>query len=135
MAQRTKAYVDTSAFIALLDKSDTHHSLFVRQFSDSPALMTSSLVISEGHAWFLRRYNEKRGLDFLDFIHVLKILEIVPVDAQMIRNAYKYLNRFIDQPLTLTDAVGLELMASGRVKHCWSTDRHLNLTGVPLVGW
>jgi predicted nucleic acid-binding protein len=63
------------------------------------------------------------------------MLEICPVDANLIRGAYKYLNRFIDQPLTLTDAVGLELMSSQRIKHCWSTDRHLNLTGVLLVGW
>ena len=53
MARRTEAYVDTSAFIAFLDRSDSHHALFRRLFADPPALVTSSLVVAEGHGWFL----------------------------------------------------------------------------------
>src|SRR5208282_1425127 len=56
MAKKTECYVDTSAFIAFLDKSDSFHPLFRRLFSDPPPLITSSLVIAEGHGWFLRRY-------------------------------------------------------------------------------
>jgi hypothetical protein len=43
------------------------------------------------------------------------------------------LRRFSDQDLTMTDAVGLHLAATLRVKSVWSTDFHLGLTGVPLV--
>ncbi|HEY2729798.1 MAG TPA: hypothetical protein VGK52_07640, partial [Polyangia bacterium] len=43
------------------------------------------------------------------------------------------LRRFSDQDLTLTDAVGLHLMKTQRLRTCWSTDFHLGLTGVPLV--
>jgi hypothetical protein len=43
------------------------------------------------------------------------------------------LRRFSDQDLTLTDAVGLHLMAARRIRTCWSTDFHLGLTGVSLV--
>ena len=43
------------------------------------------------------------------------------------------LRRFSDQDLTMADAVGLHVMKTRRIKTCWSTDRHLRLTGVPLV--
>ena len=34
MARKTEWYVDTSAWIAFLDRSDSYHSLFRRLFSD-----------------------------------------------------------------------------------------------------
>jgi hypothetical protein len=49
------------------------------------------------------------------------------------RAAFALLRRFSDQELTLTDAVGLHLMASRRTRMCWSTDFHMGLTKVPLV--
>lgn len=62
MARRTRAYVDTSALISFLDKSDSFHALFRRLFSDPPRLITSALVVSEGQGWFLRRYDTSRAL-------------------------------------------------------------------------
>lgn len=41
--------------------------------------------------------------------------------------------RFGDQDLTLVDAIGLHLMRDGHVASCWSTDRHLGLTGTTLA--
>lgn len=43
------------------------------------------------------------------------------------------LRRFGDHDLTLVDAVGLHLMRDGHVASCWSTDRHLGLTGTTLA--
>ncbi|MCP5116604.1 MAG: hypothetical protein GY953_37725 [bacterium] len=43
------------------------------------------------------------------------------------------IKRFSDQKLTLADAHGLVMMEDRAVAACWSTDRHLGLTGVPLV--
>ena len=76
MAKKTECYVDTSAFIAFLDKSDSFHPLFRRMFSAPPALITSSLVIAEGHGWFLRRYDQRRAVQFLAFVDALPALII-----------------------------------------------------------
>jgi len=45
----------------------------------------------------------------------------------------RMLRKYSDQDLSLTDAVGLHVMQAHRLRECWSTDRHLGLTGVPLV--
>jgi predicted nucleic acid-binding protein len=133
MATKADAYVDTSALIAFCDRSDTHHPLFRRLFAEPPALLTSALVVAEGHAWFLRRYDRTRALHFMALIEDLEPLEIASVGVTEQGAAIELLRRFSDQDLTLTDAVGLHLMKARRVRRCWSTDFHLSLTGVPLV--
>jgi predicted nucleic acid-binding protein len=133
MAISPEVYVDTSAFIAFTDGSDTSHPLFARLFATPPRLVTTSLVIAEGHGWFLRRFDRTRALSFLALVEMLAPLVIVSVTAKEITAATKLMRRFSDQDLTLTDAVGLHLMGVRKTKSCWSTDRHLRLTGIPLV--
>lgn len=133
MAKRTECYVDTSAFIAFLDRSDSFHALFRRLFSAPPRLHTSSLVIAEGHGWFLRRYDQTRAIQFLAFIEALPDLTIRGFDDAELTKAGSIVKKFTDQRLTLADAHGLAIMRDLRIRCCWSTDRHLGLDGVPLV--
>lgn len=65
MATRPEAYVDTSALIAFVDRSDTYHRLFRLLLSDRPGLVTTTLVVAEGHGWFIKRYDRTRALRFI----------------------------------------------------------------------
>ena len=133
MAARSESYVDTSALIAFADRSDSYHPLFRRLFSEPPPLVTTTLVVAEGHGWFLRRYDRTRALQFLAMIEAMVPLEIASVGAAEQTGAGVLLRRYSDQNLTMTDAVGLHLMEQRRVASCWSTDFHLALGGVQLV--
>ncbi len=134
MAARTDAYVDTSALIAFLDTSDSYHSLFARLFSDPPGLLTSALVVAEGHGWFLRRYDVRRAIGFLGLVADLApILTIEPFGQKQLRDSERMLKRFSNQSLTLADAHGLALMDDLRNVECWSTDWHLGLAGARLA--
>jgi predicted nucleic acid-binding protein len=133
MATRTSAYVDTSAFIALADRSDTFHPLFRQLFSNPPGLITTPLVVSEGQAWFLRRYDRYKALQFIAAIEEMKWLEIIQVGLAEQTGATQIMRRFSDQDLTLPDAMGLHVMQIRKIKRCWSTDYHLGLTGAVLV--
>ena len=133
MARKTECYVDTSALIAFLDRSDSYHAVFRKLFSAPPSLVTSALVVAEGHGWFLRRYDRNRALQFLAFIDALKPLTIQPFDASELGKASRIVKRFSGQKLTLADAHGLVIMSERRPANCWSTDRHLGLRGVPLA--
>jgi len=128
-----EAYLDTSAFIAFLDRSDSYHPIFKRLFSEPPALVTSALVIAEGHGWFLRRYDRYRATEFLAFIETLPALTVQAFDATELSKVRQTLANFRDQTLTLADAHGLVIMKDRRNAICWSTDRHLGLTGVDLA--
>lgn len=133
MAKKIKAYVDTSALISFLDASDSYHGIFSRLFAEPPGLVSTPLVLAEGHAWFLRRYDSGRAIQFLNFIEELEPLRLVAADKTLYVQGAALIKKFRDQPLTLTDAVGLALMREMGLRSCWSTDRHLGLTGVPLI--
>jgi predicted nucleic acid-binding protein len=133
MAKKIECYVDTSALIAFLDRSDSFHTLFRRLFSAPPPLATSSLVVAEGHGWFLRRYDQHRAIQFLAFIDALPGLTVRGFDVPELIKAGRIVKKFSGQDLTLADAHGLAIMRELRIGCCWSTDRHLGLGGVPLV--
>lgn len=133
MARKTECYIDTSAFIAFLDRSDSYHSLFRRLFSKPPLLVTSALVIVEGHGWFLRRYDQQRAVQFLAFVEALPHLTIESFGFEQLAAASAFVKKFSDQKLTLADAHGLAIMKDRRTETCWSTDRHMALTGVELA--
>jgi len=133
MAKKTECYVDTSALIAFLDRSDSFHPLFGRLFSEPPPLITSALVVAEGHGWFLRRYDQRRAVQFLTFVDALPDLTIRGFDASELAKASRVVKKFADQGLTLADAHGLAIMRELRIGCCWSTDRHLALEGARLA--
>ena len=133
MATSAEAYVDTSALIAFADRSDSWHPLFRRLFSDPPRLITTTLVIVEGHGWFLKRYDRIKALQFLAMVETMRPLTVLPAGSREIQAASALLRRFRDQDLTLVDACGLHAMEVESVRCCWSADFHLGLTGVPLV--
>ena len=133
MARRIDAYVDTSALIAFADVSDTYNSLFRRLFSKPPILITTSLVVTEGHAWFLKRYDRTRALQFIAMIEDMTFLKVAPVGSAELKAGTKLLRKYADQDLTMVDAVGLHVLHEQKCKSCWSTDFHLGLTGVSLV--
>ena len=128
-----EAYVDTSALISFLDRSDSHHHRFVRLFASPPRLVTTPLVVSEGHAWFLRRFDRTRALQYLMVIRELGPLRVLSVAQRDLSDAASLLRKFADQDLTLTDALGLHVMNERGIVSCWSTDFHLSLAGARLV--
>lgn len=133
MGRKTDVYVDTSAFIAFADRSDSYHALFRRLFSNPPRLVTTTLVVAEGHGWFLKRYDRTKALQFIALIEDLTPLGVVGVGSAEHAGGIQVLRRYSDQDLSFTDAVGLHVMKAHRINECWTTDRHLGLTGVSLV--
>jgi predicted nucleic acid-binding protein len=119
--------------IAFGDRSDSYHLLFRRLFAEPPPLLTTALVVTEGHGWFLKRYDRTRALQFTAMIEDMTFLEVIAAGAQELQAGIEMLRRFADQDLTLVDAVGLHVMTARHTETCWSTDFHLGLTGVPLV--
>jgi predicted nucleic acid-binding protein len=126
-------YADTSAFIAFLDRSDTHHALYRRLFAAPPPIVTSALVVAELQGWFLRRYDARRAIEVLNFLRSLTPLRIEAFDEASLASAAAIIKKYQDQTLTLADAHGIALLQAGRFETCWSTDQHLRLGGVPLA--
>jgi len=133
MESRGELYLDTSALIAALDRTDSYHSKYKRLCEQRPSLAASALVIVEAYAWFMRRHGQNKALQVLQFVAELRPFTILPFGVEELGRVAILLYKFADQKLTMADAHGLLIMRERRVKACWSTDRHLGLTGVRLV--
>ena len=72
-------------------------------------------------------------MQFLNFIDDLSALAIQSFDREELTKTSRLVKKFGDQPLTLADAHGLVMINQRRIPTCWSTDRHLGLTGAKLV--
>ena len=79
------------------------------------------------------RYDRHRASEFLAFIDALPAIAVQAFDETELSKVRKMLARFSDQTLTLADAHGIIIMQDRRNAICWSTDRHLGLTGVALA--
>jgi predicted nucleic acid-binding protein len=101
-------------------------------FADPPLLISTPLVVAEGHGWFLKRYDITKGLQFLSMIESMP-LNILHIGSNEQEAAIAMMRKYSDQDLTLTDALGLHIMALRGIHLCWSTDFHLGLTRVPLA--
>jgi hypothetical protein len=71
-------------------------------------------------------------MQFLAFLGELPAVTIEPFGPAEFADVRKLIGKFSDQPLTLADGHGLAIMTKRRIRSCWSTDRHLGLTGARL---
>jgi hypothetical protein len=67
-------------------------------------------VVAEGHGWFLRRYDQRRAIQFLAFLDVLPGLTIRGFGAAELIQAGHIVKKYSDQGLTLADAHGIAIM-------------------------
>jgi predicted nucleic acid-binding protein len=108
-------FVDTSYFVALMDKNDKWHER-VKELSKrihKEELVTSNLVISECVTLIGSRGGGMAGLALYDSI--LDNCRVLFVNKEILENA---MNFFLDHDgaLTLTDATSAALMKANRIK-------------------
>lgn len=125
MDKRAEAYVDTSALIAFADRADRWHALFARLFTDPPRLITTPLVVTAGHGWFLKRFDETKALHFLAMVAAIPPLEVIPTRLNELGAVTELLRRFRNQNLTLVDTLGLQSVDVRCVMTGWPIDRRL----------
>jgi predicted nucleic acid-binding protein len=136
---RRRLFVDASAFIAIADPSDRYHDEATRYLESLPASVarvTSQAVAAEAYTWL--RY--KRGhrvaatwLDVLDSSRAEQRLMTIYHDEVDGENAEMLLRRYRDQALSYVDALTLASAQRYNVGAIFGFDRHLALTGIPLL--
>jgi len=93
------------------------------------ASMSQFLHMTSGLLGVVRDAGGNLEYDFLRYL----VTRYEPNDGPQTQIVGLLRSLFGDQVLTLADAHGLVVMAGRRIGACWSTDRHMGLTGVTLV--
>lgn len=124
-------FVDTSAFLAVLDADDQQHErarrAWERLIADGESLLTSSYVLVETFALAQRRL----GMDAVRALHedVCPILAIGWVDDAVHRAGVETLLAQGRRRLSLVDCVSFEVMKRNGVDRAFCFDAHFAEAG------
>ncbi len=107
-----KIYIDTSAFYALIDRSDKHHAtakaVWPTLLTNDTVLLTSSDVVAET----MNMLQHRLGFEAANLWHkaVLNVVEIYWVDETIHRLAHELWMRLGRLGCSMVDCVGFILM-------------------------
>lgn len=126
-------FVDTSAWIALVDKDDLHHkeaaSSYPSLLKNHRNLITSNFVIAETYIIILNELGHKLAIDFLEKLkaspRILKIYSNEDIEAE----AEPILVKYSDQDFSYTDAVSFVIMKRQKIRKAFSFDKHFVIAG------
>ena len=112
LGNNSKIYVDTSAFYALLDRSDRHHKqasvLWPTLLDDNVTLITSNYVVSETVGLLQNRIGFQAAK--LWYRDILGVLDVWWVDAEAHERAYELWLNLGNRHLSFIDSVSFVTM-------------------------
>lgn len=131
-----RAFLDTSAYFAVTDNSDSDHgtarALFERLAAFKTRLFTSNLIVVETHALLLSRLNPPIARRFLQGIRqgTTTLVWVTPDDFQ---RAYQIIDTYDDKGFSLTDATSFVVMERLGIPYAFTFDRHFGQYGLNVL--
>ncbi len=131
-------FVDTSAWIMLINKSETDHQAAVQIYGkmSKATLVTSNLVIGETYTWLRKKIGCDKALEFLNAIdqkHELSQVKIIYSEPALEKQAVQLLDKYRDHDFSYADAVSFSIMRNLGVKQAFTYDRHFLSAGFDIV--
>ena len=126
-------FVDSSAWIALADKDDSHHkeaaSSYPSIFKNHKNLITSNLGIAETYIVLLKELGHEVAIEFLERIkasvRILKTCSNENIETE----AEEILVKYMAQDFSYADAVSFVIMKRQKIRKAFSFDKHFVTAG------
>ncbi len=126
-------FVDTSAWVALADKDDSHHkeaaSSYPSIFKNHKTLVTSNLVIAETYIVLLKELRHKAAIEFLERIKGSPRIWKIYSNENIETEAEEILAKYMDQDFSYTDAVSFVIMKRQKIRKAFCFDKHFVTAG------
>lgn len=132
MARRL--FIDTSAFLALEDKSDAHHEA-ARRFQREMRLhgpceiFTSAYVLDETLTLIRRRLGIQPSITFAKNIRSSRITKVIWSSQELEQKALDLFERYADKTFSLTDCMSFLIMQEQDIQEAFSFDDHFSQMG------
>lgn len=130
-------FVDTSAWYAITDRTDTGHAsaaaTLKRLASARARLVTTGHVLAELHRLTLHRGHRQAAVEAVRRIASTPRVELVHADAADLVTALDWIDRFADQDFTLTDAIGFAIMDRLGIRRAFAYDADFAVAGFDLL--
>lgn len=132
-----KCFVDTSAFVSLYCKNDTHHEkakqIWYRLKEQNAVLYTTRDVISETIILVRRRYGFQQALICGDDLWNSPILEIIHPTINQDSIAWQLFKKYSDKELSYVDSLSFAVMKELRISQAFTFDEHFEQVGLETI--
>ena len=135
-----KVFVDTSAWIDLMNKKERHHAAaieFHKSLTPMTLRITSWGIVSETYTWIRYHIGSREASRWLALKEALEqqgLLQVVFPDPQMEIGVRKVIDRFHDQALSYVDAFSIAVIQSRPdIDAVFAFDHHMALAGRPVL--
>ena len=130
--------VDTGAWLAAFDRRDQYYwkaAGELRRLREARSLLVvTDLILAETHLHLLHRQGSERASQSLATLKGDPGIEEVFTDADLQHSALSdWIQRFTDQPFTMTDAVSFAVMKSRGIQSAFTFDAHFEVAGFTMV--
>ena len=131
-------FLDTSGWFAAIRPKEAQHEatsqVYRQLIAGGARLVTTNLVLAEMQVMLMKFRGVEAGVRFLDGMYRDPLHEIVFVDGELHRAATdRWLRKFTDIDLSLTDAVSFEVMRQRRISQVLTLDSHFRIAGFAPV--
>ena len=132
-------FLDTAGWFAALSPKERGHDVAREAYVDAVQrgllLVTTPLVAAETHTLIVRWRGPRAGALFLETVFESGAHLVVSLGNDLFEAALsRWIRRFADKPLSLTDAVSFEVMRRERIARALTFDRHFKDAGFAVLG-
>ena len=132
-------FVDTGAWIAILNQRDQHHQEAVEIYSkleqQQIRFLTTDYVIDETATRLRYDANHSLAVMFLNRIEILVdvgLLTITEIDTNVFREAKALFRQYDSARLSFTDCTSFVVCRENRINEAFAFDRHFPIMGINL---
>ena len=134
-------FVDSGAWIALLDRRDQHHDdaiiIYATLKQQNTRFLTTDYVIDETATWLRYRVNYLVAVEFLDLIESSEgadDLTVAAIDSVLFQEAERLFRQYDTAELSFTDCTSFVVCRSHNISEAFAFDRHFPMMGITLRG-
>lgn len=132
-AEPSRIFVDTTAWLALVNKSDLLHQQAIRLHQDllskGISYLTTDYVLTEVANSLARPPYRKSVIRFLDTIFSSRSVTILTVTHSHFLRAWQLYKRRLDKEWGLTDCTSFIVMEEQRLREAFTADHHFQQAG------
>jgi len=130
-------FIDTGAWVSLLDRRDPKHlvgsGFFAHSLAAWPVWVTTNLVVAEAYTLIQRRGGHTVAVQFLTILQEPSPLIKVYADHTSELQAEAILRQYADQDFSYVDAVSFAVMRQRRISEAFAFDHHFTTAGFTRV--